>query len=75
MEDRQPQHQKNVNRRQNYDCSSEEKTRFQYIPHYTGKLDQFLVQNQHNQQQQLLYGESVEEYLLHTSADLWMFGD
>ena len=44
MEGRQLQHPGNVNSRQPYDCSSEEKTHFQYIPHYSRIQGQFLVQ-------------------------------
>ena len=72
MGGRQLQHQKNVNRREyHFDCSSEEKTHFQYIPHYSGELDQTLVQKQQKRQQRLLYGEII----CYNFADLCMFGD
>ena len=54
MEGRQLQHQNNVNRSEDkfhHDCSSEEKTHFQYIRQYSGELDHFLVQKQHYGQQ------------------------
>ena len=51
MEDRQLQHQNNVNSRQPYDYSSGERTLFQYIQHYSGELDHSLVQKQHERQQ------------------------
>ena len=52
MEGRQLQHPQNLNSRQPYDCSSEEKTLFQYIQHNpAGELDHFLVQKQHYGQQ------------------------
>ena len=60
MEGRQLQHPGNVNRREyHFDCSSEERTHFQYIQHNSGELDQFLVQKQHYGQQWLLYGEML----------------
>ena len=54
MEGRQLQHPENVNSgkdKPQFDCSSEEKTHFQYIQHSLGVLDQSLVQNQHYGQQ------------------------
>ena len=49
---RQLQHPENVNRKDyHFDCSSEEKTLFQYISYHWGVLDQSLVQNQLGWQQ------------------------
>ena len=56
MEGRQLQHLENVNSIEDtsrYDCSSEERTLFQYISHYTGILSQSLVQKQLARQQWL----------------------
>ena len=57
MEDRQLQHLQNVNMSQTYNCSSEEKTLFQYTSHHAEILGQFLVQMQLGRQQILLYKE------------------
>ena len=53
---RQLQHHKNVNSgkdKSHYDCSSEERTLFQYIQHSLGELGQSLVQSQPERQQYL----------------------
>ena len=57
MEDRQLQHLENVNMGQPYDCSSEERTLFQYIQNNAEVLGLFLVQMQLGRQQMLLYKE------------------
>ena len=57
MEDRQLQYLENVNMSQTYNCSSEERTLFQYILHHIVVLGQSLVQMQHGRQQILLYKE------------------
>ena len=72
MEGRQPQHLENVNSRQDqflYDCSSEERTLFQYISHYTGMLDRSLVQSQLGKPQYLLYRET-ESYIVAEAEDV-----
>ena len=51
MESRQPQHLENVNSQFLDDCSSEEKTLFQYISHYPEILGLSLVQRQLCKQQ------------------------
>ena len=56
MEGRELQHHKNVNidkDKSQYDCSSEERTRFQYRLHNSEVLGQFLVQRQLGGQQHL----------------------
>ena len=55
--DRQLQHLQNVNMSQTYDCSSEERTLFQYSSNNAEILGQSLVQMQHSRQQMLLYKE------------------
>ena len=71
MEGRQLQHQKNVNSGKDkfhHDCSSEEKTLFQYIPHNSGVLDRSLVQREHSGQQYLycikkyMYNHNISSY-------------
>ena len=57
MEDRQLQHPENVNKSQIYDCSSEERTLFQYSLNNAEILGQSLVQMQLGRQQVLLYKE------------------
>ena len=63
MEGRQPQHLQNVNSSRHdqsqYDCSSEERTLFQYIPQNSGILDQSLVQSQLGKPQYLLYRKTI----------------
>ena len=58
MEDRQLQHHKNVDSRQFHDCSSEERTLFQYISNHPEILGQSLFQRQSGRQQQLLYKQN-----------------
>ena len=41
------------------DCSSEEKTLYQYIPHHPKVSNQFLVQMQHRTQQQSLQKSAI----------------
>jgi len=56
MEGRQLQHHKNVNSgkdKSQYDCSSEERTHFQYISHHSVILGQSLVQRHVGRQQYL----------------------
>ena len=55
MEDRQLQHLENVNMGQTYDCSSEEKTLFQYNSNNADVLGLSLVQMQLDRLQMLLY--------------------
>ena len=71
MEGRQLQHHWNVNRSEDkfhHDCSSEEKTLFQYISHHSGELDRSLVQNQLGRQQYLycikkyMYNHNISSY-------------
>ena len=72
MEGRQPQHLENVNSRHDqflYDCSSEERTLFQYISHYPETLDQSLVQSQLGKPQYLLYRET-ESYIVAEAEDV-----
>ena len=52
MEGKQLQHRENVNRREyHFDCSSKERTQFQYTSQTSGLLDQSQVQSQPKRQQ------------------------
>ena len=67
MGGRQLQHHNNVHTgkdKSQYDCSSEEKTHFQYISHHSGELDQSLVQRQHSGQQHLYNITKTVGYML-----------